>query len=566
MRRLVRFAKPSYSCIGTAVVFSLLALSSGATGRTAGTNAAISQVEQATVIVQGEGESGTGFAILNKGDYTYLLTAAHLIPQTAYQNDAEKPPDERKPATSWLTVYDPVDNSPHDASIVGAPDFLYDVVVLRVKDLAHRLRAMCLADGKPYAAPFLVSSFHEDVILSRALGGAFSGQAYTQTVSASTLPPGQQRPFLFQYGAFEEPGFSGAPIVDQDTGAVIGLVEGGPLVPDATTGQLVVSGSLRFGVSVDAILSVIRKVAADDAALAGLPVIVEGDRTKLLPNLTASSRLLRVVMFDQPTGSDSTTMNGVYGNYNGAIKRVIDEAFTYAGASPTLNRKFAVYPLGKDVASIGDDLCSISESQRAIGVIGIRRTLTSAPGIRTLESRVGLISCSGRIIDSSDLTPSLMNGGGPDTEQIEQYANNLRTALKSLAGPDGNRLKNFAGDGLPLGDTESRGFYAVRHQGSATSIGHSWAEGAAAYYSHLFSDEPVSEIETLSPQQLGILTPQALDDALNRAGGSLRVQYGAPAPASPTPLPVLRTADRCAYFWRLFMKAGFGIPSQAEIL
>lgn len=542
-------------------LFAILCLSLGA--KAGAEEIATSQVEQATVMVQGA-EVGTGFAILNRGDYTYLVTAAHLIDRDAYQADARLPKVQQKPNTAWLTAYDPKDGSPHDAAILGSADFRSDVVVIRVQGLAHRPRAMCLAAHLPVAARFVVSSFQENIIQNPTSGKPFDNEHATLAGSEGTLPPVADRPFLFQYSAPEEVGFSGSPLVDVDTGAVFGVAQGSPMVVDPTNGATVVSRVMRYGVSIDSIRHAIDEAKADDPALDNLPVIVEDDRGNLLPNLTQSGRKLRIMVFDQPlNGADPKNLSPIYAWYDSAMRRVIKQAFHQADTSPTLDPVTAVYPIDTDIHRIRN-LCLTSDFKFAVGVIGIRRTLTSLHGARTLESRVGLISCRGHVIDSTDLVPAAMNGGGPDGSQIAQYAASLSAALTTLAGPDGTRLQNFAADGLPLGDSESRGFYAVRHEGSTTSLGYGWADGEAADFSKLYADSPVTAIDTISQEQLNTLSPAELDDALDRAGGNLIVTYGALPAGFPAPLEALRSADRCVYFWRLFKKGADELPTPPE--
>lgn len=420
---------------------------------------------------------------------------------------------------------------------------------------------MCLAAGLPFAAPFIVSSFEVNVIQNPTGGVPFDNEHATLAGSEGTFPPVQNRPYLFQYSAPEEVGFSGSPLVDSDTGAVFGMAEGGPMVVNATTGQTVVSTVTRIGVSTQAIRDAIDKAKVDDPALADFPVIVESDRTNMLPNLTLAGRRLRIIAFDQPlNGSNPKDLFAAYASYDSAIRRVIKEEFRQADASPILDRVTAVFPINTDIRRI-PNLCLTADFQQAAGVIGIRRSLTSAPGTRQLESRVGLISCRGHVIDSADVANSQMGGAGPDPEQIAMYATNLRTALRALAGVDGTRLTNFAADGLPLGDGENRGFYSVRHKGSTTWLGYSWAEGEAADYSHLYVDQPINSIQTMSAQQLSGLSSETLDSALDHARGALAVKLGDTTGELPNVRPELRTADRCFYFWRLFRKNNDEIPA-----
>jgi hypothetical protein len=523
---------------------------------------AAAQAQQSTILLQGA-KLGTAFAILNRGPDTYFLTTAHLVDQDGYEADAKLPVGERKPDSTWLTLYDPEDGSPHDGSIVGA-DFATDIMVVKARGFAHRFRALCLAAHAPNGIPFLVSSFQDAIFDNVPSGRAFAASRYTVS-GLTTFPLVPDSPY-FQYSTPEEMGYSGSPIIDKDTGAVFGIAQGAPLVYDPETGQMKPSRTMNYGVPIQAIRQFLDSLQPSDPALFNLPVIDGDDRSDLLPNLTLRGNRLRLMVFDNPLDpSDAHRLNSVYGWYDGAIRRVLKRRFRQVDSSAMVDPETAVYPVNSDIRRI-KNLCLMSNLQPAVGVIGLRRTYSGDPGLRTLESRVGLISCSGHLIDSTDIASTTMNGGGPTSDQIQLYASHLDAALTSLGGTDGTRLRNFAADGLPLGDAERRGFYRVVHTGTVTALSYSWADGEAADYSNLFVDTPVASIAVLSPEALQTLTSSALDSVLSDVGGDVAVQYGDSSPtAAPMPRPELRAADRCTYFWRMSQKDGNnGIPPDLE--
>jgi Trypsin-like peptidase domain len=502
---------------------------------------AAEQAIRSLVLVQGA-ESGTGFAVLSRGPTSYFITSAHLLDFDVYRANALLPDDDqgKKSLSDWLTVYDPVDGATYPAEIVGEPDFATDVMVFKVVGMAHHPRPLCLASALPYDPSFAIASFTVPVLQNPPAGQSFAQQRFV-VWGQSTIPHLADSP-EFQYATFQEQGFSGGPIFDTDTGAVIGMVRRAPLVRDPTTGNLVVSTNSRYGVTVDALLNYVGQLGKKDMALASIRVIVETDRSKLVPTLPPTG-LLRLISFDQPL-SDSS-LSPVYAAYDAAIRRAIAARFGQPHASAVIDDPTAVFPIGKEIESISH-LCRTSDGHMAAGVVALRREITASPGLRTLQSRVALVACNGHIIEARDLAPVQMNGGGPTDEQVQLFVRKLNDAFNAFAGANDERLSNFGVDGLPLSDSELRGFYQVSHKGAATLVSYSWAGGAAAQTSHVYQDTPVWSIESLSPADLLMLTPQSLDQALNRAGGALSGQLGGSSASDAQPM-TLEAADRCFY-------------------
>lgn len=518
---------------------------------------AAQQAMRSIVLVQGS-EYGTGFAILARGPVTYFMTSAHLLDADAYRQNALLPDNDegKKTSADWLSVSDPIDGVTYSAQIVGDPDFVTDVMVFTVSNMAHQPRPLCLAAALPYDPPFAIASFSVQILQNPPAGVPFANQRFV-VWGQSTTPPLADTP-EFQYATFQEQGFSGGPIFDTDTGAVFGIVRRAPLVRDPTTGSLVVSQNSRYGVSVNALRAYLEKLGAHEAALAKLPVIVEDDRANLVPTLRATG-LLRLISFDQPL--KGANLSPVYAAYDAAIRRDISSRFRQPHSSAVIDSQTAVFPIGKEITTI-PHLCHMNDGGLAAGVVGLRREITAPRGPRTLQARVALIACNGHVIEAEDIAPTQMNGEGPADPQVQAFVAKLNEALTALSGGDDQRLSNFATDGLPLNDAELRGFFRVEHQGGTTLVSYSWAGGAAADLSHIYDDTQVRSIQTLTENDIVGLTSQLLDRALMRAGGALEARVGGTSAADATPA-TLKAADRCFYLSQRKQNNGYDfIPKQ----
>lgn len=490
-------------------------------------------------------EFGTGFSILSRGQTTYFVSAAHLLDYDAYRANQDLPQDDqgKKDASDWVTVYDPVDGASYPAQLVGEPDFATDLMVFKVTGMSHRSRPLCLSASLPDSPPFAIASFTVPTLLNPPLGAPFASQRFVDIGSSSTPQlPGSAE---FQYASFQEQGFSGAPIFDRDTGAVIGVVRRVPLVPDPATGVPVPSHDTRYAVTVDALRVYLDKLSKVDAELADMRVIVMDDRTNPVPRLRPN-RILRLVAFDQP--HNGPTLSPVYAAYDSAIRRLIGQRFGQAQATAAVAPDTGVFPIGTDTSKIAH-LCRLSDGTDAAGVVALRRELNATPHVRLLQARVALVGCNGDIIDARDLAAVPMNGNGPTNDQVHLFVTELNRALNQLAAGNDERLSNFAAEGVPLNDWELRGFYNVTHQGGQTLLTYSWGSGAAAQASQIYrySTYPVRSIEGLNDRDLSTLTPAALDTALNNAGGVLRASFEAAAAENSAQL---KAADRCFYLWQ----------------
>lgn len=499
-----------------------------------------SQAQASIVLVEGA-EYGTAFTMLHRGNASYFLTSAHLLNMDAYQRNAALPQtDAKKTAAEWLTVYDPYDGQAYAAEIIGQPDFEDDVIALRVIGMHHRPRPLCLADSLPVMPPFAIASFELHVLQDAPSGRPFARDVFKSDGTSSTPPLPDSNEF--QYAAALEKGFSGGPIFDVESGAVFGIVRRSPYVVDPNTGKWIVSQETRQGVSIDAIRGYLARLAAADAVLHDHPSIAENDRTKLVPKLTGA---LRLIAFDDPRGG--ANLSFVYRAYDAQIRDLIGTRFRHSNGSAFIDPDTAVYKIKTRTTSI-PHICRMSNNEEASGVVALRREMSAGPGPRTLEARIALLSCAGRVIDSADIPASQLDGKGPSYAQIKAFVGNLGQALDTLAAGNDQRLANFAADGLPLADSELRGFYQVRHEQDATFISYSWAGGAALTASHLRDERRVLSIAGLTDTQLRTISSGALDSFLDRAGGS------APAavvqPDGSTSTVTLGTADRCAYLWR----------------
>jgi hypothetical protein len=504
---------------------------------------ASNEAKASIVFVQGT-EYGTGFAILHRGPSSYFVTSAHLIDMDAYEANARLPDTDvaKRTASDWLTVFDPLDGRAYEARIIGKPSFVVDVLVFKVVGMSHKPRPLCLAEGLPESPPFAVASFADPVLQNPPVGRPFQEQRVVVDGSSS-LPPVDDHEF--QYSTFQEQGFSGAPIFDTASGAVVGVVRRAPRVPDPTTGELVVSQNTRYGVTIGALRDYIASLAKDDPVLGDLPVIDESDRTRIVPTL-GDTGTLRLITFDWPNSSPN--LSPVYAAYDSAIRRTIGARFGQQGASAIVDQPTVTYAIGKDLTTV-PHLCRMQDGSQAGGVVALRREITPAGGMRTLQARVALVACNGHIEDWAQIAAVTMNGSGPSNGQVGAFVSQLSAALSVISGSNDERLRNFATEGVELADSELRGFYSVRHQGATTLISYSWAGGAAAASVHLYDDTPIISIETMSDDDLSRLTSDALDEALDHAGGTLIAELGGTGP-NPGPQPTtLKAEDQCFYLY-----------------
>jgi hypothetical protein len=532
---------------------------------------------QSTVLVQGS-EFGTGFAFLNHGDSTYFLTVAHLLNKDVYVADARLPADQRKPAAAWFAIYDPVDGLPHSAEIVGRPDFLTDTVVLRARsdEFSHPFRALCLAQATPsISINFDIASFSLLTITGQTVGQPFTSQQRVIHATDTITPlVGTAK---LEYTAPAELGYSGSPLIDVQSGVVVGTVKESPYDINPETSQQELSTVTRDAVSIDAINAFIKSLAPLDPALGDVPQLNIELRSELLPSLHDGSDL-KLLVFDNPGSAALNAPDGIFRQwYQQKVTSIIKNRFAFrdytggvitrAGALSPSYLPMSTSASGTPPIDIRDILngsspCDLRDPPAA-GALGVLFSYAKAPGLGSVSSGVYLISCTGHIVDSRTFTVP-MTYPQPSSDQIDQYLHAFDTALATLGGLHGERLVNFMMDGLPLANGEKRGFYSVR---PGATVGYAWADGMSADVSHLYVDRTVSVIDTLSIEEVQVLTSDQLDRVINRAGGRLAVTYepvnqsNLPpplSPASPDPndaVPMLATADRCTYFLRLAQKA-----------
>jgi hypothetical protein len=499
---------------------------------------AIPQAESSIVFVEGA-ESGTGFAIRNRGTSTYILTSAHLLDKDRYDANALSPDASlRKATTDWLTVYDTHIGKPYVAGIVGAPDFVDDFIVLKVEGMSERPRTMCLASLVPSNPRFAISSFDVDVLQDPPFGKRL---VPFSSVGTSTTPL-RADTNEFQYASAIEKGFSGGPIYDTDSGAVFGLVRRSPYVSDPTTNTMVVSSNSHYGVSISAIEAYLRMLARIEPDLADIPTIDESDRRKLVPNLSGTLRLLA---FDNIRSNNA--LHPVFRAYDGEIRTLLASRFGAPGLTAQIDPVTAVYPPDTPLTSIAN-ICRMEDGSNAAGVVALRRVLSPGPGPRTVAARVGLVACNGHVIDRAILDDSSMTEHGPNDEQTQAFMKHLGAALDRLAGDNDQRLANFASDGLPLADAENRAFYALRQDAPTTYLTSGWTGGAGAAVSKIFDERPLLELSGISPQALTSLTAADLDRILDHSPAPLVAKLG--APGGTTTNVTLASNDRCAYLQR----------------
>jgi hypothetical protein len=249
-------------------------------------------------------------------------------------------------------------------------------------------------------------------------------------------------------------------------------------------------------------------------------------------------------------------MSPVYRAYDRALRNELSSSFGQADGSAAIDKSIIVYPPGTDIRKIAlnDALCRMQNGDDAAGAIALRRELSPGPGKRTLSARIGLVDCQGYIIDSTNIAPAQLDTSQAMAPQVADFVRKVHAALRDLAGP-GDRLANFAADGLPLGDSEMRGFYRVDHLDKQTYINYAWANGASADKSKIFTQTAVESIDGVDAATLASLDERSMDALLTMAGGSLKAQI-----VSPTTNTIqdasLVAYDRCTYLRRRFENKG----------
>jgi len=537
-------------------LFILLALFVAPAKATAASyDIAVTQAQASIVFVEGA-ESGTGFTLRNRGSWTYVLTSAHLLEKDRYDaNAASLAGLSKKSAADWLTVYDPRDGKPYAAEIVGAPDFVNDFVVLKVNGMPKRPHTLCLASIVPANVPFAVSSFDVDVLDNPPFGNKLTPFS-SLGISTTPVRVGSNE---FQYATAIEKGFSGGPIYDTDSGAVFGIVRRSPYVPDPTTGAIVVSANSHYGVSISAVATYVRSLEPIEPGLADLAPIDERDHRKIVPKLSGA---IRLIAFDNVRSGES--LHPVFRAYDTQIRSLLGNRFGNATQSAEIDPETTVKPPDTSLTSI-PHICQMKDGTDAAGVVALRRDLRDRP--RVLSARVALVACNGHIIDRSTIETSTMDENGPSDEQVRAFIAHLGAALDRLTNGNDERLANFAADGLPLANGESRAFFEVRHDGPNAYLTYAWAGGSAAAISVVARERALVALSGLSSDALQTLTAADLDRLLDSANAEIIAKFA--ASDGSTMSASLATNDRCTYLRRRKVNAAVDFvsgPMKAEIL
>jgi hypothetical protein len=520
----------------------------------------VDEGKRSIVLIQGS-SFGTGFSFLQRGGTTYFITAAHLLDIDGYQRNAElSAGPAKKDSSDWLTVYDPVDGAPHQGVIVGTPDFKDDILVVRVQGMRHRPRALCLETALPSTAPVFMATFALTVLQTPPIGRPFERQTESQ-LSGSNLTALDDNGMRVEFTSFLEKGYSGAPVIDQEAGAALAMVSQSPYSVNSQ-GLLSVSEDTRYGVGIGEIRTYVERLSQADPQLvdASAQALVETDRTQLDPSLVARGGQLRFVAFDEPlSGNEASgyTMSPVFAEYDRELRKEFAMAFRQVDGSAVIAPGATVYPPNTDIRQIASDgdLCHLPNGQETAGIIGMRRELSPGPGERTLIARIALIDCGGHVIDSANITQVAFDTSKPIRPQVLYFVKQVGATLTTLDGPMGDRLANFAADGLPLSDAEMRGFYRVDQIGNQTYVNYSWANGASADKSKIFTQTAVNSISGVSSTTLRELNGQTLDALLDAAGGSLSAEVVNPV-TNAVQEAMLTAGDRCFYLRRRFEKQG----------
>ena len=172
---------------------------------------------------------GAGFVV---GDGNQVLTGAHVLPEAATDAPAPSAP----PAPTLVVQVRRAGGTPQArAAVVQAIDRAHDVALLRIEGQA--LPALVLADGAGVAEGQPVA------LIGFPIGGALGFSPVTHRGIVSSIAPSalpfaaarqlnettvrrlRDEPFdVYQLDATAYPGNSGGPLLDADSGRVIGIV------------------------------------------------------------------------------------------------------------------------------------------------------------------------------------------------------------------------------------------------------------------------------------------------------------------------------------------------------
>jgi hypothetical protein len=491
-------------------------------------------------------ENGSGFAILNYGGYTYFLSAAHLLDQEEYAANASLEPGNpgRRGDDEWLSIKSPSEHSgrSYKAEIVGAPAFMTgDLLLFRVANMDVVPRPLCLGEAVPELSTFGIESFTIGTLYERVNG---SPRTHPIEVAGVTAPQADDVDFEFTGPA--EQGFSGSPLVVAQDATVVGIVKSSELTTNpngGATGTSIVSVASHLAVSP-------RQLSAflmNRLPAAAYNFLAQRRNLGRAIDFSAAWRV-RLLLFDAPLVAEGTEMDDRFRAIEGRLESTIQTLFQRdADLGADVRRWPTQLPVGTDMVQLDGKICE-DQGEELPGAIGVRRQIVTTTTGSSIEGRVALIDCEGNIIASVDMQPTPI-GESVSPDQIRLFGKNFSDALIKLSGFQPQRLMNFAIDGLPMTDTELRGFFRMDQTSSGPMLSSAWQHGLAFDRFKLAAPRKVLSIDGVSQNNLRNMNSDQLETLL-QSGQPRAVQLAGGGGSDSSSTVMLGSVDRCFYLMR----------------
>ncbi len=440
-------------------------------------------VMPAVVIAHGigdAGEYGTAWLVAQDSVRQYYLTAAHLIDRPRYLQNNQDPAGN-------IMIDDPVDGTSKSATIIGDPDFVTDLVLLATDEILTNVGSpLCLATeiggtvgGSDLGIGTYTASLAAAVAGPADVTGGYRKTAAFITGALNSVVASASDDRLrgdFTYSGNVVKSYSGAPIVQLDSGLVIGMVVENGVINNQELQEF------HLGVRSDAIAAFLAPRLPPTVQFTpvhnGVETRLEGRDS--LTNMRPSG-YMRLLTLDS-VAPDRGIPGFPFNRYENALVIKLHDLF---------QADFRVYRQSEldkpgNVQNIISDLrfrpCGPEGNEDTTAALVLRRRIIPR-GLNKTKQVAGdatLLDCSSNVLATIILRETAITTAS--SGEVHLYADAVQEALLAVADQQPSRLVNLAYERLFLGNSELRSFvYFTRNANRSRVVGPAWAFGSFAF-------------------------------------------------------------------------------------